>query len=146
MSTRPTGFAPHLFVKDTEGAIAFYTKVFGAHELWRNRLPDGTILFVELALGDHRLLISEETPSLDALAPPTIGGSPVQLHLEVEDVDRVYRLARWAGATEEIPLQEAFWGERFCAFRDPFGHRWAVSTGREGLSPEEIYARTPPEV
>jgi uncharacterized glyoxalase superfamily protein PhnB len=51
-------------------------------------------------------LVSQETPSLGALAPPTIGGSPVLLHLEVKDVDAVARRAIDAGAEVEIPVQE----------------------------------------
>jgi uncharacterized glyoxalase superfamily protein PhnB len=145
-SQHPTGLTPHLFVRDTEGAVAFYRAVFGAAELFRNRLPDGRILFVELAVGPARLLLSEETPSLGALAPPTIGGTPVLLHVEVEDPDAVARRAVDAGAVVEMPVQEMFWGERYGVVRDPFGHRWAVSTAREQLTPDDIARRTPPDI
>jgi catechol 2,3-dioxygenase-like lactoylglutathione lyase family enzyme len=84
---RPRGLTPHLFVRDADGAVAFYRTAFGAAELLRTSLPDGRVLFVELAVGAGRLLLSEETPSLNALAPPTIGGSPVLLPVP----------ARWAG-------------------------------------------------
>jgi PhnB protein len=143
---RPTSLTPHLFVRDTDGAIAFYRTAFGAAELLRNRLPDGRVLLVELAVGPARLLLSEETPSLNALAPPTIGGSPVLLHLEVADPDAVAERAIDAGAQVEIPVQEMFWGERYGVLRDPFGHRWAISTAREQLTPDDIARRTPPDV
>jgi uncharacterized glyoxalase superfamily protein PhnB len=143
---RPLGLTPHLFVRDADGAVAFYRTAFGAAELLRNSLPDGRVLFVELAVGPARLLVSEETPSLGALAPPTIGGSPVLLHVEVEDVDAVARQAVDAGAVVEMPVQEMFWGERYGVVVDPFGHRWAVSTAREELTPDDIAHRTPPDV
>jgi PhnB protein len=143
---RPRGLTPHLFVRDADGAVAFYRTAFGAAELLRNSLPDGRVLFVELAVGPARLLVSEETPSLGALAPPTIGGSPVLLHVEVEDVDAVARQAVDAGAVVEMPVQEMFWGERYGVVVDPFGHRWAVSTAREELTPDDIAHRTPPDV
>jgi PhnB protein len=143
---RPHSLTPHLFVRDTDAAVTFYRRVFGAAELLRNRLPDGRVLFVELAVGPARLLLSEETPTLGALAPPTIGGSPVLLHLEVEDPDTVAQRAIDAGAEVEIPVQEMFWGERYGVLRDPFGHRWAVSTAREQLTPDDIARRTPPDV
>jgi uncharacterized glyoxalase superfamily protein PhnB len=143
---RPLGLTPHLFVRDADGAVAFYRTAFGAAELLRNSLPDGRVLFVELAVGPARLLVSEETPSLGALAPPTIGGSPVLLHVEVEDVDAVARQAVDAGAVVEMPVQEMFWGERYGVVVDPFGHRWAVSTAREELTPADIAHRTPPDV
>jgi len=143
---RPRGLTPHLFVRVADGAVAFYRTAFGAAELFRNRLPDGRVLFVELAVGPARLLVSEETPTLNALAPPTIGGTPVLLHLEVEDPDEVARRAVDAGAEVEIPVQEMFWGERYGVLRDPFGHRWAISTAREQLTPDDIARRTPPDV
>jgi PhnB protein len=143
---RPTGLTPHLFVRDTDAAVAFYRTAFGAAELFRNRLPDGRVMFVELAVGPARLLLSEETPTLGAMAPPTIGGTPVLLHLEVGDPDTVAQRAIDAGAEAEIPVQEMFWGERYGVLRDPYGHRWAISTAREELSPDEIARRTPPDV
>ena len=56
--------------------MAFYRNAFGAAELLRNSLPDGRVLFVELAVGPARPLVSEETPSLGALAPSTIPRQP----------------------------------------------------------------------
>lgn len=143
---RPHSLTPHLFVRDADAAVTFYRTAFGAAELLRTSLPDGKVLFVELAVGPARLLISEETPSLGALAPPTIGGSPVLLHIEVEDPDAVARRAVDAGAVVEMPVQEMFWGERYGVVRDPYGHRWSISTAREELSPDEIAHRTPPDV
>ncbi|MGH8930085.1 MAG: VOC family protein, partial [Egibacteraceae bacterium] len=124
----------------------FYTEAFGACELVRNMLPNGVVLFVEIAVGDCRLLLSEETPGLDALAPPSIGGTPLLLHLEVDDVDTVAERAVRAGAQVEMPVQEMFWGERYGIVRDPYGHRWAVSTAREQLTPDEVAERSPPEI
>jgi uncharacterized glyoxalase superfamily protein PhnB len=124
-------------------AIAFYRKAFGAVELFRNVLPDGTILFIELAVGDARLLVSEEAERLNALSPLSIGGSPVLLLLETDDVDDLARRAVFAGATVEIPVQEMFFGERYGVVVDPFGHRWALSTRREQLTPDDIIRQTP---
>jgi uncharacterized glyoxalase superfamily protein PhnB len=143
---RPRGLSPHLFVRDADAAVAFYAEAFGAAELLRSTLPDGTLLFVELAVGPARLLVSEETPSLGALAPPTVGGTPMLLLLEVDDPDNVARRAVWAGAEVEMPVGEMFFGERYGIVRDPFGHRWALSTAREQLTPDDIAARIPPEV
>jgi PhnB protein len=143
---RPVAVTPHLFVRDTEQAVDFYVRAFGAVELFRNTFPDGTIGFVELALGQGRVLVSEETPSLGALAPPTIGGSPVMLMIEVNDVDGLAASAVDAGATVHMPVEEMFWGERYGVLVDPFGHRWAVSTVREEFTPDDIASHTPPEV
>lgn len=143
---RALGLYPHLFVRDAEAAVTFYRRAFGAVELFRTPLPDGKVLYVELALGPGRVHVSEETPSLGALAPPTVGGSPVLLTLVVEDVDAVAGRAVMAGAELEMAVREMFFGERYGVVRDPFGHRWALSTAREELTPDDIVERAPPSV
>jgi PhnB protein len=45
-----------------------------------------------------------------------------------------------------MPRQEMFWGERYGILIDPFGHRWALSTIREQLTPDDIASRTPPDL
>ncbi|TDB99697.1 hypothetical protein E1267_36825 [Nonomuraea longispora] len=62
--------------------------------------------------------------------------------LGVEDPDAVGARAISAGAEVEMPVDEMFWGERYGVLRDPFGHRWAVTTAREQLTPEEIVRST----
>jgi PhnB protein len=135
---RPLGLSAHIFVTDADAAVAFYRDVFGAAELFRMTMPDATVLFVELAFGPAKLLVSEEVPELGALAPPTVGGSPVLLLLETHDVDAVMDVAVRAGAEVEMPVSEMFFGERYGVVRDPFGHRWALATRREELHPDEI--------
>lgn len=141
--SRPHALTPHLFVRDVHAAIAFYRKAFGAVELFRNVLPNGTILFVELAVGGGRLLVSEESKALNALAPPTVGGSPMVLLLEADDIDDLARRAIFAGAEVEMPVREMFFGERYGIVVDPFGHRWALTTRREQLTPDDIMRNTP---
>jgi PhnB protein len=143
--SRPHALTPHLFVRGVDAALAFYRKAFGAVELFRNVLPSGTVLFVELAVGGGRLLVSEESPDLNALAPPSVGGTPMLLMLEADDVDDLARRAIFAGATVEMPVQEMFFGERYGIVVDPFGHRWALSTRREQLTPDDIVRNTPPD-
>jgi uncharacterized glyoxalase superfamily protein PhnB len=133
----------HIFVTDADAAVRFYSEAFGAAELVRQRLPDGRVLFVELAVGPDKLVLSEEIAELNALAPSTLGGSPVLLLLELDDVDSAFAHAVEMGATVEMPLAEMFWGERYGIVRDPFGHYWALCTRRELLAPDEVAARVP---
>jgi PhnB protein len=125
---RPLGLGTHIFVPNADAAVAFYTEAFGAAELIRHRLPDGRVLFVELAVGPDKLLLSEEIAELNALAPSTLGGSPVMLLLELDDVDGTFDHAIEMGAAVEMPVAETFWGERYGIVRDPFGHHWALCT------------------
>ena len=140
---RPLGLGTHIFVPDADAAVAFYRAAFGATELIRHHLPDGRVLFVELAFGPDKLLLSQEISELDALAPARLGGSPVMLLLELDDVDTTFADAIARGATVERPVAEMFWGERYGIVRDPFGHRWALCTRRELLAPDEVAQRVP---
>jgi PhnB protein len=73
--------------------------------------------------------------------PQSTGGSPVGLHLYVEDVDAVFAQAINAGATLIKPVQDQFYGDRTGALKDPFGHIWFLATHKEELSPDEIKQR-----
>ena len=141
---RPLGLGTHIFVSDADAAVAFYSEAFGAAELIRHCLPDGRVLFVELAVGPDKLLLSEEIKELNAVSPSTLGGSPVLLLLELDDVDSTFAHAVEMGGTVEMPVAEMFWGERYGIVRDPFGHYWSLCTRREQLAPDEVADRVPP--
>jgi PhnB protein len=67
-----------------------------------------------------------------------LGGSPVTLHLQVEDVDAAWAKAVGAGATVTLPLADQFWGDRYGQLKDPFGHKWSMAQTKTSLSKSEI--------
>ena len=87
-------------------------------------------------------MLSDEFPEYRGKAPDTLGGSPVSLHLYVEDVDAVTERAVSAGATMVRPVKDEFYGDRSGQFKDPFGHVWNVSTHVEDVTPEELERRS----
>ena len=91
--------SPYLIVKGAAQAIDFYRKAFGAKELFRLSEPGGKIGHAELEIGRCRMMLADEYPDFGALSPVTVGGSPVALHLYVEDVDAIVARATAAGAT-----------------------------------------------
>ena len=133
---------PHLVVKGAGEAIEFYKKAFGAEELTRMPGPDGkTIMHAALKIGDSRLFLVDEFPQMGSVGPLSLGGSPVFIHVFVEDVDTVFNQAVSAGAEVRMPLVDAFWGDRYGQLVDPFGHKWSLATHKEDLTPEEISKR-----
>ena len=90
---------PYLIVRNAAKAIEFYENAFGAKEVFRLTEPQGKIGHAELRIGDSLLMLADEYPDFGALGPASIGGSPVSIHLYVEDVDRVVAGAAAAGAT-----------------------------------------------
>ena len=140
----PDGYplvTPYLIVDGAAAAIEFYGAVFGATERMRMPAPGGKIGHAELELGDSVIMLADEAPEVGALSPPTVGGSPVTLHVYVEDVDDVVARAQQAGATVLRPVENQFYGDRSGQFEDPFGHRWSVATNVEDVSPEEMGRR-----
>lgn len=132
---------PLLVVQDAVRAIEFYVRALSAKEIVRYvNARRGTLSHADLAVGDATLSVTEEARAWNSDAPPSLGGSPVVLQLQVENVDAVFERMCGAGATVVFPLME-FCGERIGRVRDPFGHLWILSQRIEALSVEETQRR-----
>ena len=133
---------PHLVVRGVTQAVDFYRRAFGAEELFRNIGADGeSVIHSELLVGDSRFFVNDEFPQHGTVSPQHLDGTPVTLHLYVEDVDQIYEQALGAGAEAILPLQDCFWGDRYAIVRDPFGHKWSLASRIEDLSPGEVQER-----
>jgi PhnB protein len=134
------GAIPYLTVSNAREAIAFYKTAFGAAEVLCIA-HGGKVGHAELEIGDARIMLCDEFPDHDALSPQTIGGTPVVIHLYVEDVDALTARAIGAGITVLRPVADQFYGDRGGKFEDPYGHRWWIATHNEDISPEELNKR-----
>lgn len=129
---------PHLVCANAAAAIDFYRKAFGAREAMRMPGPDGRLMHAAVEIGDSRVMLVDEMPEWGALGPKTLGGSPVTIHLAVENVDATVERAVAAGATVKMPVADMFWGDRYGVVVDPFGHSWSVATHIRDMTPEEM--------
>lgn len=132
---------PYLAIKGAAKAIEFYTRAFGAVELSRVSMPGDMIGHAELKIGDARIMIADEFPDYGFLGPESIGGSPVTLHVYVENVDAFVERAAAQGLKVLQPVKTQFYGDRSGKFQDPFGHVWSFATHLEDVSNEEIEKR-----
>ena len=141
----PPGYhtvTPHLIVRGAAQAIDFYKRAFGTQELDRSPGPDGKrLMHAAIMIGDSRLMLVDEYLEYGSKSPQALGGSPVTIHLYVEDVDAVFDRAVKAGCNVEMPLMDAFWGDRYGQVADPFGHKWSLATHKEDLTQEEMAKR-----
>jgi uncharacterized glyoxalase superfamily protein PhnB len=142
---------PHLVVRDGARAIDFYGAAFGAVEIYRMPAPDGALVHAELQVGDSRIYLADEAPAMGARSPKALKGTPVTIHLYVEDVDATFERAVRAGASVVRPVEDQFWGDRYGQVEDPFGHVWSIATHKEDVAPgemmrraEEFFASMPP--
>jgi PhnB protein len=132
---------PYIAVKGAAAAIDFYKRVFDAKEEFRLNGEDGHIGHAELTIGDSKLMLSDESPAFGALAPPTIGGTPIRLHIYVSDVDSTVKRAEAAGAIVLRPVEDQFYGDRSGLIADPFGHQWFVATRKKEMSADAMQKR-----
>jgi PhnB protein len=129
---------PHLVCGGAADAIEFYKKAFNAVEVSRVPGQQGKLMHASIRIGDSVVMLNDEFPDWGALGPKSLKGSPVTIHLYVEDVDAFVARAVGAGATIKMPLADMFWGDRYCTLDDPFGHHWSVATHIRDVTAEEM--------
>jgi uncharacterized glyoxalase superfamily protein PhnB len=98
-------------------------------------------MHAEMRIGNSTVMLSDENPQFDMLSPETLGGCATSLHLYVEDVDTIFNAAVEAGCEVIVPVMDAFWGDRYCKIKDPFGHQWGIATRKEELTLQEMAVR-----
>src|SRR4051812_43053383 len=101
--------SPHLICAGAADAIEFYKKAFNAVEQGRLAGPGGKIMHASVRIGDSALMLVDEMPDWGALGPKSLKGSPVTIHLYVEDVDATVERAVAAGAKVTMPVADMFW-------------------------------------
>jgi PhnB protein len=141
----PAGYhsvTAYLSIRDAARALDFYKKAFGAKLLVHMPMPDGKVGHAEIRIGDSHVMLADEFPAMGFLGPQSRGGTTVQLHLYVRDVDATVAQALAAGGKLKRPVEDQFYGDRTGTVEDPFGHVWYVATHKEDLSPAEIGRRS----
>lgn len=132
---------PYLIVDGAGEAIEFYKTVFGATERMRLDGPDGRIGHAELQIGEAVIMLADENPGMNIEGPKSVGGTPVTIHVYVENVDAAFERAVQAGAKSLRAVEDQFYGDRSGQFEDPYGHRWNVATHVEDISEDEMLRR-----
>ena len=133
--------SPYLVVKDTAAALEFYTRALGARELFRLTDTSGKCGHAEMEIAGSMFMLADEWPDFGALSPPSIGGSPVKLHLAVDNADAAVARAEQAGATLVRAAKDEFYGERVALVADPFGYTWFLAQKIEDVAPVEMQRR-----
>ena len=132
---------PYLIVDGASEAIEFYKGVLGATERMRLGGPDGRVGHAELEIGEAVIMLADENPGMSIEGPKSVGGTPVTIHVYIEDADAAFERAVQAGAKPLRAVEDQFYGDRSGQFEDPYGHRWNVATHVEDISEEEMSRR-----
>src|SRR5258705_4147728 len=142
----PEGYhtiTPYLIIKGAAEALEFYKRAFGATILFRLDQPGGKIGHAEIKIGDSQIMLSDECPDMNYPGPETLGGSPVSILLYVKDVGTGFNRAIGAGAEQQRPVEDKFYGDGSGSLVYPFGHSWHIATHKENVGPEEMEKRMP---
>ena len=104
-------------------------------------MAGGKIGHAELRVGDALFMLADEFPEMNFCSPQSLGGTPVNIVIYVENVDELVKHAENAGAKVLRPPADQFYGDRMATLQDPFGHSWSFATHVEDVSPQEIEER-----
>ena len=129
---------PHLVCAGAAEALEFYKKAFGAKEEVRLPGPGGKLMHAMIRVNGAAIMLADEMPEWGSLGPKSLKGSPVTIHLYVDDADAFVARAEKAGAKVTMPVAEQFWGDRYGKLEDPFGHHWSVATHVRDVSREDM--------
>jgi len=127
-----------LVVSDVKAAVSFYQKAFGFAKRGIINGPNGKPVHAELTLRGTTLMVGPEMPQMSSHSAKTIGASPANLYLTVEDVDSVVDKALKLGATAQGPVMDMFWGDRCGSIADPNGYSWMIATHKADPTPQEM--------
>jgi PhnB protein len=119
-------FAPQLYIQSGIKEIDFYAKAFGAIELRRWSIDDGSLHVAELSINGAMFHIHEEKPGAGQFSTQRQNGITTLIGLFVPDVDAFMERAVASGAKEISPAQDYDYGYRQGKIQDPFGHSWLI--------------------
>ena len=119
---------PYLIIDGAAAAIDWYRDVFGAVEVTRWTGGAGRIAHAELRIGSSVIFLGDEHVNHEDIhAPPRIGGTPVYLDIETDDVAGLFGRAIAAGAIEIRVPTDPEMDVQSAKVRDPFGHIWLIT-------------------
>ena len=138
----PDGYhavTPSFTFRDSQKAIAFYQKAFGAKVLDVFPSPTGRgTMHAVIQIGDSIIMMGDEMPGQGCKSAETLGESPVSMYVYVPNADAAFKQAVAAGGTVTMPVADMFWGDRAGQIKDPFGYSWMIATHTQDLSKDQI--------
>jgi len=130
-----------LTVKNGNDALDFYTRAFGAEELYRMSMPDGGVAHAEFMIGNTKIYLSEDSPEWHAEAMPEGTKASCLFSIATDSCDDAFQRAVEAGGKPLSEPEDQLWGCRSAMIQDAFGYRWSFGQFIEEVSPEEMARR-----
>ncbi|WP_151811736.1 VOC family protein [Acinetobacter bereziniae] len=129
---------PYLNIRNAPAALEFYRVAFGAEVLNIIERTGGLIAHADVSIEGARFMLREEYPEYNFRSPETVGGTPINLFVYVNNVETFFENAVKAGAKVIRPIEEQFHGDRMTELEDPFGHSWFFATHHTDMTSDEL--------
>jgi PhnB protein len=110
-----------IYVDSVELARSFYVDKLGFTHLMGMLGKDGQLDFCTVSLGGARIMLMRPA---EAMAGTNATGEkrPVELYMEVADVDAYFEQLNKQRVKATTSLAEQWWGDRTFTIQDPFGY------------------------
>jgi uncharacterized glyoxalase superfamily protein PhnB len=123
---------PIIAVPSVDDARNFYVDTLGFGHAMGMVGKDGQLDFVTLVLGEAKVMFARGPGG-----KPSDAKQPVEIYLEVEDVDAFHDRLKKKGVPFSDPLKLQWWGDRTFKVRDPNGYEiWFYTTVAEPKPPQ----------
>lgn len=113
--------SPYFIVNGAQRLVNMLKEVFGATELRRYEHPDGTIMHMEVQVGDSVIMLGDASEKFPAVVQV--------LHVYVSDAEEVFKKAIAAGCEAvQWPKKNEGDPDLRGTFTDFAGNMWSVGT------------------
>lgn len=132
----PKEVMPMISVDSVDDLRSFYVEKLGFTHMMGVVGKDGQFDFCTVVRDGAKVMLMRPNEPVDGVRPsPT--KRPVEIYLEVVDVDALHGEVSKRGVPVTLPLQTQWWGDRTFAVMDPYGYQiWFYKTVAEPKPPQ----------
>jgi uncharacterized glyoxalase superfamily protein PhnB len=125
---------PIISVESVDAVRDFYVDRLGFAHVMGMVGKDGQLDFVSVVLGGARVMFMRAPGGDNSRRPPK---QPVEIYLEVDDVDAYHNRVKKNGVQISDPLTLQWWGDRTFKVFDPNGYQiWFYTNVEEPKPPQ----------
>ena len=134
-SEQPKALMPMISVDSVDAARSFYVDKLGFSHMMGMLGKDGQLDFCTVMLDGARIMLARPPQPMEGTGQ-TASKRPVEIYLEVGDVNAYHDKLRAGGVEIATQLTDQWWGDRTFTVMDPFGyHIWFWQTVGEMKPP-----------
>jgi uncharacterized glyoxalase superfamily protein PhnB len=132
----PRTVMPLIAVDSVDALRGFYVEKLGFSHMMGVVGKDGEFDFCTVVRDGAKVMLMRPKEPVAGTAPSGTK-RPMEIYLEVADVDGLHEAVRQKGVPVTLPLATQWWGDRTFAVMDPYGYQiWFYQTVAEPKPPQ----------